>query len=255
VTGPVAGRLAGDPFDSVAGRIRERLRVAKDIGDVDLSGWGPRELGALGATLSCRLLQGEILRRRMGTTGGYVLAERRIRMSHHRFVHAGRGLNLEEGCEIVGLSVRGLRFGDRCTIGRFATIRPTNVLLGPVGEGMVLGDNSNIGAYGYVGCSGFIEIGADVLIGPRVALLGENHDFDDPSVPIRDQGVHCKGITIGDDCWLGAGAIVLDGTTIGAGAVVAAGAVVSKDVPPRAIVGGVPARVIRERGRRRDETE
>jgi acetyltransferase-like isoleucine patch superfamily enzyme len=229
--------------------LRERLRAAKgQDADTDLTDWGAAELRVLATTLGGRLLRGAAVRSRMGQAGGYVLAERRVRLAHPRYIEAGRGFSLEEGCEIVGLSRQGIRFGDRCTVGRFATIRPTNVLFGPVGEGLSMGDNSNIGAYGYVGCSGFIRIGAGVLMGPNVSLLGENHNFDDGSQPIREQGVTREGIVIGDNCWLGAGSVVLDGTSIGAGWVVAAGAVVSRDVPPGSVVGGVPARVIRERG-------
>jgi len=229
--------------------LRDRLRAAKgaDV-DADLSDWQAGELCGLTSTLAQRLVRGAVVRRRIGGATGFVLAERRVRLLHAGHIHAGRGFSLEEGCEIVGLSRRGIRFGDRCTVGRFATIRPTNVLLGPAGEGMVMGDNSNIGPYGYVGCSGFVRIGSGVLMGPNVSLLGENHNFDDVSRPIMDQGVRREGITVGDDCWLGAGSVVLAGTTIGNGAVVAAGAVVTRDVPPGVVVGGVPARVIRDRG-------
>jgi acetyltransferase-like isoleucine patch superfamily enzyme len=233
---------------------REQLRAAKGLdADCDLSGWGGRELLGLGRSLALRLTLGANVRRRLGRSGGYVLAERRVRLLHPKGIEAGRGFSLEEGCEIVGLAREGVRFGDRCTVGRFAIIRPTNVMFDEVGEGLSVGDNSNIGPYAFVGCSGLIRIGSDVLMGPGVNLLGENHNFEDRAVPIREQGVTRKGITIGDNCWLGAGSVILAGTTIGAGAVVAAGAVVSKDVPPHTIVGGVPAREIRERGRRQEE--
>jgi acetyltransferase-like isoleucine patch superfamily enzyme len=231
---------------------RERLRAVKGLDDdVDLSGWGAPELRGLGRALLGRLARGAVVRSRIHGAGGFVLAERRVRLFHPQGIEAGRGFSLEEGCEIVGLARRGVRFGDRCTVGRFAIIRPTNVLLGEVGDGLAVGDNSNIGPYAFIGCSGFISIGRDVLMGPGVNLLGENHNFDDLARPIRDQGVSREGITVGDNCWLGAGAVVLAGTTIGPGAVVAAGAVVSKDVPAGTIVGGVPARVIRERGQPR----
>lgn len=229
---------------------RERLRARKGLdADCDLSQWGAPEMRGLARTLALRLALGAVVRGRIGRADGYVLAERRVRLHHPRGIEVGRGFSLEEGCEIVGLARHGVRFGDRCTVGRFAIIRPTNVLLGEVGDGLSLGDNSNIGPYAFVGCSGMIRIGADVLMGPSVSLLGENHNFDDHSRPIRDQGVSREGITIGDNCWLGAGSVILAGTTIESGAVVAAGAVVSKDVPSDTIVGGVPARVIRERGR------
>ena len=88
-----------------------------------------------------------------------------------------QGLNIEEGCEIVGLSKRGINFNKRCTLGRFCTIRPTNILFRQVGEGLLVGNNSNIGAYSYVGCSGFINIGNNVMIGPRVKSYGRKPCF------------------------------------------------------------------------------
>ena len=236
------------------GWVREKLRAAKGLdADCDLSGWGGRELRGLGQAVALRLALGAVVRCRIGKAGGYVLAERRVRLLHPKGIEAGRGFSLEESCEIVGLAREGVRFGNRCTVGRFAIIRPTNVMFDEVGEGLSVGDNSNIGPYAFIGCSGLIRIGSGVLMGPGVSLLGENHNFDDRQLPIRDQGVSREGISVGDNCWLGAGSVILAGTTIGAGAVVAAGAVVSRDVPPDTIVGGVPARVIRERGRQQGE--
>src|SRR5665647_3418879 len=164
-----------------------------------------------------------------------------------RHVRAGRDLNLEEGCQIMGLSKRGTVFGDRCTVGRYAQIAPTGILGGVPGERLRLGDNANIGPYSFIGCSGYIEIGARVLMGPRVNLLAENHNIDAADVPIKSQGVTRQPIVIEDDCWLGAGSAVLAGVTVGHDSVVAAGAVVTRDVPPYSVVGGVPARVLRTR--------
>ena len=213
-----------------------------------LEGWGPRETASLGGLLLARALRGWVVRCRLGEARGLVLCERGVRLYHARHIRAGRALNLEEGCEIVGLSTRGIVFGDRCTVGRFATIRPTNVLLDEPGEGLRLGDRSNIGAYSYVGCSGYVEIGQQVLMGPRVNLLAENHRFERTDVPIKEQGVVRAPIRIEDDCWLCANCTILAGVTIGRGSVVAAGAVVTRDVPPGSLAAGVPARVIRERG-------
>ena len=85
-------------------------------------------------------------------------------------------------------------------------------------------------------------------IASHASIVGFNHGFDDPNVPIHAQKHYSAGIVIEDDVWIGANAVILDGVTVGKGAVIAAGAVVSKDVPPLAIVAGVPAKVVRRRG-------
>lgn len=95
---------------------------------------------------------------------------------------------------------------------------------------------------------GRIEIGDNVLVGPGVVLRASNHRFSRIDIPIAEQGHDAGKIIIGDDVWMGANVTVLAGVAIGEGAVVAAGAVVTKDVAPYAVVGGVPARVIGSRG-------
>jgi acetyltransferase-like isoleucine patch superfamily enzyme len=77
-------------------------------------------------------------------------------------------------------------------------------------------------------------------------MLAVNHVFENPEIPIIEQGITCEGITVEDDVWIGAGAVITDGVTVGRGAVIAAGAVVTKDVPAHTVVGGIPARVIKE---------
>lgn len=94
---------------------------------------------------------------------------------------------------------------------------------------------------------GRVTIGDDVRIATGVVLVGENHVFDDLDRPIREQGLTTEGIAIEDDVWIGANVTVVDGVTIGAHSVVGAGAVVTRDVPPWSVVGGVPARIIRDR--------
>jgi acetyltransferase-like isoleucine patch superfamily enzyme len=109
-----------------------------------------------------------------------------------------------------------------------------------------LGSNCSVNAYACI--SGKVRCGDGVRIASLVSIVGFNHGFDDPDTPINDQPHEIKGIIIGDDVWIGANAVVLDGVTIGNGAVIAAGAVVNKDVPPLAIMAGVPAKLIRRRG-------
>lgn len=223
------------------------LARAKGIDVSDLKAWDV--LSVLGSlwVIAFRVFRGLFVRLRLGKASGLVLCDRDVRIIHGPYISTGKKLNLEEGCEIVGVSNRGVVFGDWCTVGRFATIRPTNVLLGEPGDGLKVGDRSNIGAYSYIGCSGYIEIGNDVMMGPRVNLMAENHNFTETDIPMKQQGVTRSFIKIEDDCWLGVGSTVLAGVTIGRGSIVAAGAVVSKDVPPYSIVGGVPAKIIKSR--------
>jgi acetyltransferase-like isoleucine patch superfamily enzyme len=112
--------------------------------------------------------------------------------------------------------------------------------------GIHLGARVFVGEETIMRGQGGIRVGDNVLFGPRVQLLAVDHVFTDTSQPIMQQGITARGITIEENCWIGAGAIVLDGVTIGRGACVGAGAVVTKDVPAHSLAVGVPAKVIRD---------
>lgn len=109
------------------------------------------------------------------------------------------------------------------------------------------GKNLKIGKRVFInaGCQfqdqGGIEIGDDVLIGPQTIIATLNHDPD----PEKRGGMFPKPVRIAGKVWLGARVTICPGVTIGEGAIVGAGAVVTKDVPPRTVVAGVPAKVIK----------
>lgn len=92
-----------------------------------------------------------------------------------------------------------------------------------------------------------MEIGDYVLIGPNCQIITANHKHSAWDVPISLQWIEESPVKICDDVWLSANVVVLPGVTIGRGAIIGAGAVVTKDVPPFAIMGGVPAKLIRYR--------
>ena len=157
----------------------------------------------------------------------------------------------------------GASFAPSAYVAADADIFTTRLVLGEqswiAGRALVRGD-VELGAHctvnSYAMISGKVRCGDGVRIASHVSLVGFNHGYDDPDVPIWRQKHESLGIVIEDDVWLGANVVVVDGVTIGRGAVIAAGAVVSKDVPAMAIVGGVPAKVLRYRGRgRRGDVE
>ncbi|KAB7788103.1 acyltransferase [Bifidobacterium cebidarum] len=167
---------------------------------------------------------------------GLLLIGRHVTISHARHIRCGRNVKFEDYSEIHGLCKEGLIFGDNVTIGRGVMIRPSSYYGGDLGHGLVIGNNSSIGPHGYIGCSGPINIGNNVMIGPKCSLFAENHVFNDSSKSIKSQGVKQKGITIGDDCWIGSNVIILDGVTIGSHVVIGAGTLVTKDIPNNSLV-------------------
>lgn len=94
---------------------------------------------------------------------------------------------------------------------------------------------------------GPLEIGDNVMMGPDVVILTHTHNIDRQDIPMGHQGSRIAKVTIGNDVWIGMRSIIMPGIKIGNGAVVGAGAVVTKDVPDFAIVGGVPAKILRYR--------
>jgi len=171
-----------------------------------------------------------------------------VDISHKRNIYCGKNVKFEDYSEIHGLSTHGLHFGNNVTIGRYTAIRPSSYYgVGQIGYGLTMGDSSSIGPFGFVGCSGKIEIGSNVMIGPRVSLFAENHNFDDTKASIKSQGVNNKGIKIEDDCWIGSGVIILDGVTIGRGSVIGAGTLVTKSIPPKSVVIDKRNRVLKLR--------
>lgn len=121
------------------------------------------------------------------------------------------------------------------------------VIVMTYGGNIKIGEKCSINPYTILYGHGNLTIGDNVLIAGHTIIIPANHNFMDIDIPINAQGETRKGIVIEDDVWIGAGCRILDGITIGKGAIVAAGAVVNKDVPSNTIVGGVPAKKIKDR--------
>jgi acetyltransferase-like isoleucine patch superfamily enzyme len=192
-------------------------------------------------------VRGFAIRTGFKRAAGLTMIGRGVLIRHPRYLQVGKNFVVEDYAEIMALSRQGIICGDNVTIGAHATIKPSNYYGYNIGEGLRIGDNSNVGRYSYVGCSGLITIGRNVMISPRVSFHAESHNFDDPDIPMREQGVSRAPIVVEDDCWIASHAIILAGVTVGRGSVVAAGSVVTHDVAPYSVVAGVPARVLRSR--------
>jgi acetyltransferase-like isoleucine patch superfamily enzyme len=112
-----------------------------------------------------------------------------------------------------------------------------------------LGDNVTINRFCILGGHGKLSIGNNVMIAANCNILTANPGFDNLDRPMMRQKEVTAPVTIADDVWLGVNVVVVAGITIGRGAIIGANAVVTKDVPAYAIVGGVPAKVIRYRSK------
>lgn len=168
-----------------------------------------------------------------------------VSLRNAALIHFGKGVTLERGVTIDGLSREGIELADNVMIGAYTTVQAS--MLSQVGAGVRFSKDSSCGPYSFIGAGGMITIGENVIMGQHVSFHAENHNFNCIDIPIRRQGVNRQGIVIEDDCWVGANVVFLDGCHVGRGCVVAAGAVVRGEIPPYSIVGGVPARVLGSR--------
>jgi len=111
--------------------------------------------------------------------------------------------------------------------------------------------NISIGSHCHINENVFIQggvIGNNVMIAPNVAILNNSHSYERTDIPMIDQGmVNNSNPIIEDDVWIGRNVIILHGLIVGKGSIIAAGSVVTKNIPPYSIVGGVPAKLIKSR--------
>ncbi len=162
-------------------------------------------------------------------------AWRRTLLERHRMTIGMRGVAIRYSL------LRSLA----CACGDNVAVFTGVYLLNP--ENMSIGTNVSIHPMCYIEAAGGVEIGDDVSVAHGVSILSATHEFADSNAPIRDQGVALGRTVLEKGVWVGAKATILVGRTVHTGAIVGAGAVVTHDVPPGAIVGGVPAHLIDER--------
>lgn len=181
-----------------------------------------------------------------GSRGKRLFVGKKTKFFCSKQIFAGNGVSIQDGVLLNALSKEGVHFGDNASIGADTVIKVSGSLL-EIGKGFWLGNYSSLANDCFVGAAGGVWIGDYVAIGQNVRFHSENHEFSDISKKICEQGTTHKGIKIGNDCWIGAGAVFLDGAAIGNGCVVGANAVVNGVFPDYAVIAGVPAKIIRMR--------
>ena len=199
-----------------------------------LAGWIPTIIG-IG-------IRG-ILYRLILHMNGIAAIEQNVRLRYANHIRLGRGVYIDQGAYLHACP-RGIELGDRTIVMHGAVLHVYNFRNMPH-SGIKIGKDSLVGEYSVIRGQGGVTIGDRVYTSPFTQIIAVNHVFDDPDRPFIEQGITAEGIVIEDDVWLGAGAIITDGVRVGKGAVVAAGSVVTKDVLPHTVVGGVPARLIK----------
>jgi acetyltransferase-like isoleucine patch superfamily enzyme len=177
-------------------------------------------------------------------TGNKVFIGRNTKIYNVANISFGKNVTIDKNCLIDGFSSEKIQFGDCIKIGSYSTLSATSHL-SKFGKGLKIGNNSAVGQFTQFGAAGGIEIGNDVIMGSYISFHSENHNFNDNTKLIREQGVTSKGIKIGNNVWVGAKVTFLDGCVVGNNSVVAAGAVVNGIYPDNSIIGGIPAKVIK----------
>lgn len=151
----------------------------------------------------------------------------------------GDGCDIRTGLHLTVADGGSFAFGTNCVLDRGMTVEVEGSLR--VGDNVVFGHRCTVAA------KGDIVIGDDCMIAEMVSIRDHDHETGDRRVPLRVQGARIAPVRIGRDVWIGGKVTITKGVTIGDQAIVGAGAVVTKDIPAGAVAVGVPARVVGER--------
>jgi acetyltransferase-like isoleucine patch superfamily enzyme len=176
--------------------------------------------------------------------GRGVIYGRGMVVRHPGKISIGERVSIDDDVllDASGAGEKGITLGDGVIVSRNC------VLQGKTGPVMI-GDRADIGCNCIFSSVSGIEIGNSTLIAGHCYIGGGRYRSDRLDIPIMDQGSYSEGpVIIGEDVWLGAGVIVLDGVRVGRGSIIGAGAVVTREIPEYSIAVGVPARVIGTRG-------
>lgn len=156
-----------------------------------------------------------------------------------QFARIGEDVVFEKG--VLVFHPENIEIGDNVYIGHYA------ILKGYHNSKMVIGDGTWIGQQCFFHSGGGLTIGRNVGIGPGVKILTSSHSLDEPDKPILHSPINFAPVSIGDDCDIGTGSIILPGVKIGRGVQIGAGSVVTSDIKDWSVALGSPAKIVRKR--------
>ena len=159
---------------------------------------------------------------------------RRIRFQLYGY-KIGRRVRLGRGVVIIGGA--NVQLLDGAELGNNVRVQASKDIT--IGKGSFIGPNSNL--------YGTMTIGDNIMTGPNVSIIAGNHAIELSDKPMSQQPTNSKGIVIGNNVWVGANSVILDGVTIADGAVIGAGSVVTKNAEANGIYIGNPAKLFRMR--------
>lgn len=192
-----------------------------------------------------QLMRGMSLKFFLKKSDGLIFIGKNVKICHFSKIRFGRNIIIGDYCSVNGLSINGITLGENVSIGRNSTLLCT-AIISQRGEGIYIGSGTGINDNAFLGGQGGIYIGENVIIGPYVKIFSENHLFDNHEMLIKNQGVQRKEVRIADNCWIGANSTILAGVVIGSNTIVAAGSVVTKQFKGNVLIGGVPAKILKE---------
>jgi len=189
------------------------------------------------------ILRKVFFRSLFGKIGRDVVFGKSITIRHPHKIHIGDNVIIDDYAvlDAKGLDNKGIVIGDNVIIGRNSVISCKN-------GNITIGENSNIAMNCFIQSAKEVQIGKNVLFAAYCYVIGGgDHRYERTDIPIIAQGQIVQGITIEDNCWIGAGVKVQDGTKIGRDSIIGAGAVVTKELPEFSVAVGVPAKVLKSR--------
>ncbi len=239
---PVAIQTAlQDPRTSAFSKYQDLVVGSRSLGRlmlyeavILLTSWVPGALGLVLRKVAYPWL--------LGSVGRNVTFGQGVVLRHPHKLHLGDDVVVDDlvVLDAKGETNSGIRVGQGVFLGR-------GTILSCKDGDITLGDHVNIGFHSEIFSGSKVTVGRYGLFAAYTYLVGGGHEFERAGVPVIEQERRSRGITLGENVWLGAGAKVMDGVSIGDHAVVGAGAVVTEDLPAGAVAVGVPARVVRTR--------